>query len=215
MRGSATHCSGTIRRVKSPAGVLALQGDFAAHARTLESLGEEVQFVRTPAELEKVRMLCMPGGESTVMSMLLTGSGLREPLKERIEGGMPVMATCAGMILLAQRLEGDKGSVKVQPLGLLDATIGRNDYGRQVDSFEADLRIDWDALGMPDESGPLSGMFIRAPRVLEVGDNAQAIGWYGDDPVLLRQGNIIAAAFHPEIAGDSRIHAAALGLVEE
>src|SRR5690606_26136608 len=153
-------------------------------------------------------------GESTTMSMLLDSSGLREPLKELISGGLPVFATCAGLILLASELSGDRGSVKVSPLGLLDCTVDRNSYGRQVDSFEGSVKVDWEALGQAD-SGLLPAMFIRAPRITSVGPRARACGWHGDETVLLRQDNIIAATFHPEISKDSRIHQALADMAQQ
>ena len=195
------------------AGILALQGDFAAHARMLDAIGIEQRFVRRPEQLEGLDMLCLPGGESTTMSMLLDASGLREPLTAAIRTGLPVLATCAGMILLARGLKNDSGSVQVRPLGLLDATIDRNAYGRQVDSFEDSIRVDWAALDSAD-SGPMNGVFIRAPRILEHGESAREVAWHGGECVMLRQGNILAAAFHPEIALDPRLHSALAALAE-
>jgi pyridoxal 5'-phosphate synthase pdxT subunit len=193
------------------AGVLALQGDFDAHSAMLAQLGLETRLIRRPEQLDGISMLCMPGGESTTMSMLLDSSGLREPLTELISGGLPVFATCAGLILLAGELSGDRGSVKVRPLGLLDAAVDRNSYGRQVDSFEDSVEMDWSVLGQAD-SGPLPAMFIRAPRITSIGPQARACGWHAGEAVLLRQGNIIGATFHPEISGDPRIHQALAAL---
>jgi 5'-phosphate synthase pdxT subunit len=192
------------------AGILALQGDFSAHARMLEALGLAVVLVRSPEELQQAAMLCMPGGESTAMSLLLDESGLRGPLTERISAGMPVFATCAGMILLARELSGDSGSLKVKPLGLLDALVDRNSYGRQIDSFEEDIEVDWQLLGA-EAQGRLSGVFIRAPRIVSHGVRAQPVAWHQGQCVALRQGSILAAAFHPEIAGDARLHRCAAG----
>jgi pyridoxal 5'-phosphate synthase pdxT subunit len=206
------------RAVKLRVGVLALQGDFAAHARALEALGCAVELVRRPAQLVGLKALAMPGGESTTMSLLLDASGLRQPLAEALSptarggGGLPVLATCAGVILLAQRLEGDSGSVKVQPLGLLDATVSRNAYGRQVDSFEAPLDIDWAALGTEGSAAQFHGVFIRAPRIVACGAKVQTACQLDGEPVLLRQGHLLAATFHPELSADLRLHAALLGL---
>ncbi|MCC7477981.1 pyridoxal 5'-phosphate synthase glutaminase subunit PdxT [bacterium] len=202
------------------AGVLALQGAYQAHARVLSALGCEVVEVQRPAQLEGLRLLCMPGGESTTMSLLLSSSGLREPLRQAIAAGLPVLATCAGAILLAQRLEGDSGSLKVEPLGLLDLTVDRNAYGRQNESFEAGLEIDWTGLPGSSAGGTqlFHAVFIRAPRFqlpgaqVRVLASFQPAGAAAAEPVLVRQGNIIAAAFHPELSGDDRIHRAALGL---
>lgn len=201
------------------AGVLALQGAYQAHARVLSALGCEVVEVQRPEQLSGLRLLCMPGGESTTMSLLLSSSGLREPLRQAIAGGLPVLATCAGAILLAQRLEGDSGSLKVEPIGLLDLTVDRNAYGRQNESFEAGLEIDW--TGLPGRSAggsqPFHAVFIRAPRFQLPGPQVRVLASFqpaaaAAEPVLVRQGNIIAAAFHPELSGDDRIHRAALGL---
>jgi 5'-phosphate synthase pdxT subunit len=203
------------------AGVLALQGAFQAHAAVLRRIGCLVREVRQPGDLAGLQALCMPGGESTVMSLLLDSSGLREPLRHALTAseaggqGLPVLATCAGMILLARELSGDTGSRKVEGLGLLDARINRNGYGRQLDSFEAELRIDWQALrgrsqSNADEISAFPGVFIRAPRIESLGSLAQAAGWCDSEPVLLRQGNIIATSFHPELSGDDRLHRALL-----
>ncbi|MCH7471763.1 pyridoxal 5'-phosphate synthase glutaminase subunit PdxT [bacterium] len=193
------------------AGILALQGDFAAHAKVLATLGVEARLVRRPDDLSGIDWLVLPGGESTTMSLLLDHTGLRNPLRALITGGMPTLATCAGVILLAQRLMGDDGSVKVQPFGLLDATVDRNAFGRQADSFEAGLIIDWHALGSDDSQPAFRGVFIRAPRIATPGAQVQIIGQLDSEPVLVRQGNILAATFHPELSGDSRLHAAVLG----
>jgi 5'-phosphate synthase pdxT subunit len=209
------------------AGVLALQGAFQAHARVLAQLGTDVREVRRPEHLAGLDALCMPGGESTTMSLLLDTTGLRGPLSAALAprgqggGALPVLATCAGAILLAQRLAGDNGSRKVDTLGLLDATVNRNAFGRQVDSFEAELAVDWAVLLGTQADGPADalthapafhGVFIRAPRFEAVGPRAQVAGLLGAEPVLVRQGNILAATFHPELSGDLRIHAALLAL---
>jgi pyridoxal 5'-phosphate synthase pdxT subunit len=196
------------------AGVLALQGDFAAHAQALTRLGAEAREVRRPADLAGIDCLCMPGGESTTMSLLLDTSGLRAPLREALLPKVAgVLATCAGAILLAARLGNDSGSRKVEPLGLLDATLERNAYGRQVDSFEAELRPDWPKLDCPPEwaERPLRGVFIRAPLIREPGPGVALVCSRLDgEIVMVRQGGIIAATFHPELSDDTRVHEALL-----
>lgn len=193
--------------------MLALQGDFAAHSAMLAALGAAVREVRRPEDLAGIRCLCMPGGESTAMSLLLDKSGLRKPLRACLAAGLPVLATCAGAILLAQRLANDSGSRKVETLGLLDATLDRNAYGRQVDSFEAELYPDWPQLGCPEEwaAHPLHGVFIRAPLIREPGPGVEVLCTRGDgEIVLVRQSTMLAATFHPELSGDSRLHAVLL-----
>lgn len=191
-----------------------MQGDFAAHLRVFEQLDVEAVEVRRPVDLAGLTMLAMPGGESTTMSLLLDRSGLRQPLAELIDGGLPVLATCAGVILLARELRRDDGSVRVKTLGVLDAAIDRNAYGRQVNSFEAELRVDWQALGASNGEQEFHGVFIRAPQIAEYGKAVTAIAWLDDEPVAVRQGNIVAATFHPELSGDERLHAAVLELAD-
>ena len=198
--------------MKNPVGVLALQGSYEAHGKVAAALGYPVREVRDPAGLDGLTALCLPGGESTTMSLLLDSSGLRGPLTAAIRDGLPVLATCAGAILLARELRGDDGSLKVTPLGLLDATVDRNAYGRQVDSFLTELRVDWPALGSAETDPVFHGVFIRAPRLIEPGPAVVPVAFHGEDVVAVRQGNVVAAAFHPEIAGDTRFHAAVFGL---
>lgn len=204
------------RAVTHRAGVLALQGDFAAHARVFSGLGLDVVLVRRPADLAGLSILAMPGGETTTMSMLLDSTGLRQPLSELIAprsaggGGLPVLATCAGTILLARDVSRDEGSVKVRPLGLLDAVVERNAYGRQVDSFEADLAVDWGLLEGTPDSPSFHGVFIRAPLIRQPGPAVQTAARHRGEIVLVRQENILAATFHPELSGDNRLHAAVL-----
>jgi pyridoxal 5'-phosphate synthase pdxT subunit len=197
---------------KVRAGVLAVQGDFESHAQALAQLGLEAIYVKTPAQLAQVDVLCLPGGESTAQSLLLDIAGLRAPLTERIRGGMPVLATCAGAILLARELGNDSGSLKVKALGLLDSRVERNAYGRQVDSFEAEVEVDWATLGQPEQPA-LRAHFIRAPLICDVGPDVQVVARRGDEIILVRQGNILAATFHPELAGDARLHLALIELV--
>lgn len=180
-------------------GVLALQGAFRSHAEQLATLGCAAREVRLPADLAAVDALVMPGGESTAMSNLLRTSGLDVALGERLADGLPVLATCAGLILLADTvLDGRPDQLH---FGALAVTARRNGYGRQRDSFETDLAVD----GL---DAPFHGVFIRAPRIEAVGDDVEVLATHDGDPVLVRQGAITAATFHPELAGDNRIHAA-------
>lgn len=191
---------------------MALQGDFAAHARVLTALGAEVAAVRRPEHLKGLSALILPGGESTTLSLLLDAANLRERLRELIAGGLPTLATCAGVILLARSLIHDLGSIKVRPLELLDATADRNAYGRQVDSFEAEVAVDWSMLGLATGDPTFRGIFIRAPGLRDLGPSVRIAGRLDGDPVLLRQGNVLASAFHPELSGDPRLHEALLSL---
>ncbi len=179
-------------------GVLALQGAFAAHARVLTDLGAEAVEVRRPDQLDGVDGLVMPGGESTTMSMLLESSGLFDPLAKRLADGLPVLGTCAGMILLA--VEVVDGRPDQRSFGAIDLTVRRNAYGRQVDSFETDLDVP--ELG----PSPFHAVFIRAPGVDRVGPDVDVLASWEDRPVLARQGPVTVAAFHPELSGDARIH---------
>jgi pyridoxal 5'-phosphate synthase pdxT subunit len=180
-------------------GVLALQGAFAAHVRALAELGADAVEVRTPADLAGVEALVLPGGESTTMSKLLDSSGLREPVAERLAAGMPAFGTCAGMILLARRVT--DGRPDQRGFDLVDITVRRNGYGRQVDSFEADLAID----GI--DGGPFHAIFIRAPLVVEVGPAARVLATHDEVPVLVAQDRLLVASFHPELSHDPRLHA--------
>jgi 5'-phosphate synthase pdxT subunit len=178
-------------------GVLALQGAFRAHARALAELGVTAREVRTPEHLAAVDALVMPGGESTTMSRLLTSSGLFDQIKARASEGMAVFGTCAGMILLATEVL--DGRPDQRSFGVVDLTVRRNGYGRQLDSFETEL----DVAGL---DRPFHGVFIRAPRVESVGPAVEVLATHGGDPVLVRQGRIMAASFHPELTADSRLH---------
>ena len=178
-------------------GVLALQGAFAAHGRVLRAAGAEPREVRAPEDLDHVDALVMPGGESTTMSMLLDTSGLRAPIADRIDGGMAVFATCAGLILLADGVR--DGRPDQVGFGVLDVDVRRNGFGRQVDSFEADLDIE-------SFDSPFHGVFIRAPVVERAGDGVEVVSSYDGHPVLVRQGKLLAASFHPELSNDDRIH---------
>ncbi len=175
-------------------GVLAIQGDFREHAHVLERLGAQPVEVRKPDQLEGLDGLVIPGGESTAITRLIRIYGLEEALR-RFDG--PVFGTCAGMILLDR-----------DHLGLVDLAVRRNAYGRQVASFEADLRLD-------GEAEPLRGVFIRAPRVRGVGDEVEVLAEHGGEPVLIRQGRFLVASFHPELTDDTRVHERFLELVRE
>jgi 5'-phosphate synthase pdxT subunit len=175
-------------------GVLAVQGNFREHASMLRRLGAEPVEVRKPEQLQDLDGLVIPGGESTAIARLVRLYGLEEAIR-RFEG--PLFGTCAGMILLDRR-----------HLGLLDLEVSRNAYGRQVASFEADLELAGD-------EEPLRGVFIRAPRVAEVGPHVEVLAELGGEPVLLRQGRVLVAAFHPELTADTRVHERFLDLVRE
>ena len=176
-------------------GVLALQGAFAAHSDCLTSIGVQSIEVRTPEQLSSVDALLMPGGESSTMSQLLESSGLFDPIAARIADGMPVFGTCAGMILLASEIL--DGRSDQRSFSAIDISVRRNAFGRQVDSFEATIN---------SSVGDFHGVFIRAPRIERVGENIEVLGSINDEPVLVRQGNVLAASFHPELSNDARLH---------
>jgi 5'-phosphate synthase pdxT subunit len=184
-------------------GVLALQGDVREHLRALTAAGAAAVTVRRPAELDAVDGLVLPGGESTTIAKLATAFDLLEPLRKRIGAGLPAYGSCAGMILLADRII--DGTADQQTIGGLDVTVRRNAFGRQVDSFEAPVRLD----GVPGE--PFKAVFIRAPWVESVGESVQVIGAVEAGTaagriVAVRQGQVLATSFHPELAGDGRLH---------
>ena len=180
-------------------GVLALQGDVREHERALESLGAEVVRVRREADLEGVDGLVLPGGESSVIDKLSRSFGLRAPLRAAIAAGLPAYGTCAGMILLAERLE--DAIAGQQTFGGLDVTVRRNAFGRQHESFEAMLPVP--ALG----AEPVAATFIRAPEVLEAGPGVEVLARLEDGRIVaVRQGNLLATAFHPEVSGELRFH---------
>lgn len=191
-------------------GVLALQGDVREHLAALADVGAEPVPVRRPAELAAVEALVLPGGESTTIEKLARAFELWEPLRRRIAAGMPVFGSCAGLILLADRVA--DAAPGQTTLGGLDITVRRNAFGRQVDSFEADLPV----AGL--DGGPLRAVFIRAPWVEEVGPQVEVLaripdGRYAGRIVAVRQGAILATAFHPEITADRRLHAAFVSTV--
>lgn len=205
----ATYAVGAVSGVR--VGVLALQGDVREHLAALGTAGAQAVPVRRAEEVEKVDALVIPGGESTTIDRLTRVFGLREPLRARIAGGMPVFGSCAGMIMLADRvLDGHRDQ---QTLGGLDITVRRNAFGRQVDSFECDL----DVQGLPEQGGAYRAVFIRAPWVEQVGPEVEVLATVrhgdADHVVAVRQGNLMATSFHPEMTQDHRIHAVFVDLV--
>jgi pyridoxal 5'-phosphate synthase pdxT subunit len=169
-------------------GVLALQGDFEAHSKMLRGLGADVREVRVPADLDGLDGLVMPGGESTTMTLGIQREGLADPLRTFVATGKPVLGTCAGMIML------DRAH-----LGCMDTLCERNAFGRQIRSFEEDLDI-------PGIDGPVRAVFIRAPWLKEYGDGVEILASVDDHPVAARQDNMLVISFHPEIAGETRVH---------
>jgi 5'-phosphate synthase pdxT subunit len=176
------------------AGVLALQGDFREHGRTLAAAGATPVEVRSVEDLGDVECLVIPGGESTTISKLARLYDLVDPIRERAREGMPVFGTCAGMIVMAERVDG------LDPLlSLMDIRVQRNAYGRQLDSFEADLSIE----GIDH---PVRGVFIRAPMVEDIGSDVKVLATHEGHPVVVEQGNLLAASFHPELIGETLLH---------
>jgi pyridoxal 5'-phosphate synthase pdxT subunit len=167
-------------------GVLALQGDFEAHAKALDELGARTRIVRVPADLDGLDGLVIPGGESTTMTLGIEREQLADPLRDFVRSGRPTLGTCAGLIMLDR-----------DHLGLLDASVRRNAFGRQTSSFEADLDFDGE---------PLHAVFIRAPWVEEVGDGVEVLAEVDGHPVAVREGNVVAVAFHPELTDERRLH---------
>ena len=185
-------------------GVLALQGAFRAHARALKRLNVEVREVRLPHDLDGLDGIVMPGGESTTMSHLLLSSGVFDGLAQRIAGGLPTMGTCAGLILLAKRVldaRPDQVSCSV-----LDVTVRRNGYGRQIDSFEADIAVK----GLET---PFTAVFIRAPIIEEVGSDVEILAVHNGAPIVVASQNVLAATFHPELTSDVRFHELVLNMI--
>jgi 5'-phosphate synthase pdxT subunit len=177
-------------------GVLALQGDFAAHTKVLTALGAAPCEVRVPGDLDDLDALIIPGGESTVMTLGIAREGLADPLRELAADGTPILGTCAGLIMLDR-----------DHLGVLDIRAQRNAFGRQLRSFEADLQFE----GMA--GGPVHAVFIRAPWVAEHGPEVEVLAAVDDHPVAVRQRDVIAVAFHPELSGETRLHAVLLDAV--
>jgi 5'-phosphate synthase pdxT subunit len=183
--------------VEPTVGILALQGDVREHTEAFAALGTKSVPVRTPADLDAADLLVIPGGESTTMSLLLDSSGLLEPLKKRLDEGMPAFGTCAGMILLADEVI--DGRPDQHQLNAIDISVRRNAFGRQVDSFETDLDVE----GLDT---PFHAVFIRAPFVERAGPDVDVLASVEGRPVLCRRGCVVVAAFHPELSGDSRLH---------
>jgi 5'-phosphate synthase pdxT subunit len=181
--------------VAKTVGILALQGGFEAHEKILKRLGAQAREVRVPADLAQLDALIVPGGESTVMALGIEREGLAEPLRALVDGGTPVLGTCAGMIMLDR-----------DHLGVLDIRTVRNAFGRQLHSFESELVL----AGV--DGGPLNAVFIRAPWVAEHGEAVEVLARVDGHAVAVRQGNVIAVAFHPELAGETRLHELLLGL---
>ena len=185
-------------------GVLAVQGDFAEHIALLKSLGVDGREVRLPQHLESVEGLIIPGGESTTLSRLMSIYGLREPVTRMAQQGKAIWGTCAGMIIMAREIT-EEDPV---PLGILDIAVHRNAFGRQVDSFEQDLKIE----GFGQD--PFHAVFIRAPAIFRVGNGVDVLACLPDGrPVAVQQGNLLATAFHPELTTDARFHRHFLDLI--
>ena len=186
-------------------GVLAYQGDVREHLAALEAAGAVPVEVRRVEELDAVDGLVIPGGESTVIGKLAARYGLLEPLRARVAAGLPVLGTCAGMIFLAREVEGPAQEL----LGVLDVRVRRNAFGRQVASFEAEV----DVKGV--DGGPVAGAFIRAPWVADAGPEVEVLAELEGKVVAVRQGNLLATAFHPELSGEVRLHRWLVGLIAE
>ena len=194
-----------MSRTEPVIGVLALQGDVREHLIVLGGLGVTARPVRRPSELAEIDGIVLPGGESTTICRLLDVFELREPLQQRLAGGLPAFGSCAGMIVLASEIL--DGRPDQRPLAALDITVRRNAFGRQVDSFETDLAVQ----GLPGE--PVHAVFIRAPWVERAGPDVAVLAAVGEHPVAVRQGTVMATSFHPEVSGDDRLHALFLGIV--
>lgn len=188
-----------------PVGLLALQGDFDRHRQALARLGRDCLPVRYPGDLDRVGGLVLPGGESTTLSRLIDRGGLREPLLAFAAAGKPILGTCAGLIILSQGLVGEARDDwhGVRPLGLLDVTVRRNGFGRQIDSFTEPVLT----TGLLADDGPCDAVYIRAPRIQAVGPAVEVVGRRPDGEVVgVRQGRILGLSFHPELGDDGRFH---------
>ncbi|UGY90406.1 pyridoxal 5'-phosphate synthase glutaminase subunit PdxT [Streptomyces gobiensis] len=188
-------------------GVLALQGDVREHLAALAGAGAEARTVRRPEELAAVDGLVIPGGESTTISKLATAFGLLEPLRDRVRSGMPAYGSCAGMIMLADKILDPRSDQET--IGGIDMIVRRNAFGRQNESFEAAIEV----AGI--EGGPVDGVFIRAPWVESTGAEARTLARYDGHTVAVRQGNLLATSFHPELTGDHRVHSLFTAMVRE
>lgn len=176
-------------------GVLSVQGDFFEHIQLLESMGVHGVNIRAVDALEGTSGLIIPGGESTVMSSFMARRGIDKKIKELAKTGYPVFGTCAGAIVLSKKIEGEK---RFKPLGLIDICVKRNSYGRQVDSFETQVKL--------TQGKDIKGIFIRAPQITKTGPGVEVLASFEGLPILVKQKNILASTFHPEIAGEKIIH---------
>jgi len=189
--------------------LLTLQGDYEKHREAFAALGRTTFDVRRTAELDEVSCLVIPGGESTTLTRLVDRAGMRDPLIA-FAAQYPVMGTCAGLIMMATGTVGETASdYGVEPLGVLDCTVQRNGYGRQIDSFTAPVGL---AVLDGDPAG-FDAVFIRAPRIVSVGEQVEIVAWYGDEAVAVRQGHLLGLTFHPELTADLRVHRAFLQMV--
>ena len=186
-------------------GVLALQGDVREHAAVLDRLGVEVVRVRTPADIDGIDALVIPGGESTTIGKLADRYGMVDPLRQAIDGGLPTLGTCAGMIFLAGSTTEARPQVQ---LGVLDVVVQRNAFGRQVESSEREVAVD-------GVEGTVTAVFIRAPWIEKIGNDVDVLAEVDGHPVMVREGTVIASSFHPELTGDTRVHRMLLEMVEE
>ena len=194
---------------RKPVGILAIQGDFALHARMLDRIGAPWKLVKHASQLDEVGGLIMPGGESTTMLKFFRAEGFGEAIKRFAAAGKPVFGTCAGTILLAKEVT----HPKQEHLGLIDITVERNAYGRQIDSSVREGRVSGLDAGREPQERPVEMVFIRAPIIRRVGEGVRVLGRSGDLPVLVEQQNVLAATFHPELTEDETIHRYFLGKV--
>lgn len=179
-------------------GVLGIQGDIQEHLRIVENLGHRAIWIKNPEQLDSIQALIMPGGESTTMIRLMKVFSLWDRVKNKVHSGMPVFATCAGMVILSESIENYPHQ---ETMGLLPVRIERNGYGRQVDSFETEIEIPY-----IENDRQLLAVFIRAPRIIGTHGSVDILATYKNDPVLVEYKNILAASFHPELTDDTRIH---------
>ena len=194
---------------KKRVAVVAMQGDFEKHIQMLRSIGADAFKARTPAEVDGADAVILPGGESTTIGKLLARFGVDKAIRRAAAAGKPVYGTCAGLILLARDIQAGTGEQGGQPtLGLLDVTVSRNAFGRQVDSFEADLDVP--AIG----ADPLHAVFIRAPIVVEAGPKVETLASIDGKTVFVKQGSVLGSSFHPELTGDDRVHRYFLSLIQ-
>ncbi len=186
-------------------GILGVQGDFHAHRKMAEKLGMETLIVRDPEDFKRIDGLIIPGGESTTITKLLSKHKLVEPLREFHREGRPIFGTCTGMILLAKKIDNHSDQFS---LGFMDISVKRNAYGRQIDSFEDDVQIP--KLGKK----PFRAVFIRAPKISRMGKKVESLAKHGQDDILVKEGNVLAGSFHPELTEDTRIHDYFVKMVE-